>query len=118
MINRHELKSEQIKSAIENGEFGKDIIASKDIAVVIMTQDWCPQWHRMSEWIYKTDLTADIDIYELIYNKTEHFKEFMNLKESKWGNDQIPYLRYYKKGKLIYESNYVGSEKFKAMLEE
>lgn len=118
MINRHELTSEQIKLSIENGEFGDEVISSKEIVVIIMTQDWCPQWRRMSEWIYNENPAADIDIYEVIYNKSEFFKDFMNIKESKWGNDLIPYLRYYKNGKLFKESNYVDSEKFNAILVE
>ncbi|MCX7920541.1 MAG: hypothetical protein N3B21_00745 [Clostridia bacterium] len=118
MINRHELGKKQCLYAIEHGEFSDDVIKSKDKVVVIMTQDWCPQWQNMQSWVYGLDIADDIDVYELIYNKVDYRDDFMKLKESKWRNDQIPYLRYYRDGKLFKETNYVSAEKFKELVQK
>lgn len=116
MINRHVITKEQALSAVGNGEFGSDVIASAEKTVVIMTQDWCPYWADMSSWLYGLDLQDDIDAYELIYNTVDYFQEFMNFKENTWGNRTIPYLRYYKSGKLIKETNSVSKETFLSIM--
>ena len=117
MINRQLLTKEQVLYAIDKGEFNSDVLASKQKVVVIMTQDWCPQWSNMRSWVYGLQTQEDIDIYELIYNKVDFSKRFIEFKENKWNNDEIPYLRYYKDGKLYKESNYVGKQGFQSILE-
>ncbi len=116
MVNRHEITKEQALSAVKNGEFGSEVIASKDRVVVIMTQDWCPQWHNMQGWVYKLPVEEDIDVHELVYNNKDFSEEFMHFKESQLNNHNIPYLRYYKDGKLIKETNYVSREEFQNIL--
>jgi hypothetical protein len=115
MIKRHVLTEEQILYVIENGEFGEDVLSNGNV-VVIMTQDWCPQWTHMQSWIY--DLAADdtVDIYELIYNKINNFSDFVYFKENSFGNHEIPYLRYYRNGKLINETNYINMTGFKSIV--
>ena len=112
MINKYELTKEQALFAMKNGEFSKDIIASNNRVVIIMTQDWCPQWTNMKSWVYSQEVDYDLDVYELIYNKTDFFNEFMFHKENIWQNHDIPYLRYYKNGQLIKESNYKNQKNF------
>jgi hypothetical protein len=116
MITRHELNSEDVYTAIRNGEFDKNVISSNNTVVVVMTQDWCPQWKNMKNWIYGLQTKDDIDIYEIVYNKADYFQEFMNLKETKWNNHSIPYLRYYTNGNLSNETNYLNMEEFKNIL--
>ena len=101
---------------IKTGEFSPDIISSNNKVVVILTQDWCPDWKNMREWLDSLDDATDTDICELIYNKSEHFQHCLELKENKWNNSIIPYLRYYVNGKLIRESNYVTKEEFLKIL--
>lgn len=112
MINKHEINREQVLYAVKTGEFGSDVISSKATVAVIMTQDWCPQWHNMKGWVYGLKTENDIDIYELIYNNTDFFDEFKNFKESQWKNHEIPYLRLYKNGRFFKETNYIGKEEF------
>ncbi|WP_313560547.1 hypothetical protein [Ruminiclostridium cellobioparum] len=112
MINRKLITREQAVRAIETGEFGKDILTSKPRVVIILTQDWCPQWHDMRGWLYEHDTREDIDIYELEYNKTDFFDEFRNFKENRLGNDTIPYVRFYREGVLYRESNYISEGQF------
>jgi hypothetical protein len=112
MINKHIIKKEQAIYAIENGEFGTDIIASKNKVIITLTQDWCPQWVDMKSWIYEFELEEDIEIYELEYNRVDYFNEFMTFKENHWKNHNVPYLRYYKEGKLIKDTNYISKSRF------
>lgn len=116
MVNKKLINKEQAKYAIENGEFDKNIIASKDKVIVIMTQDWCPQWMALKCWIYEMETNEDVDIYELEYNKTDYFDEFMNFKEDRWNSHNVPYLRFYKAGNLIEETNYIDKERLTEIL--
>lgn len=112
MINKKQINSEQAMFAIQNGEYDKEIIASKSKVVVIMSQDWCPQWKDLKSWVYDVETEEDIDIYELEYNKVDYFDTFMNFKENQWNNHHVPYLRFYKEGALIKETNYVEEQQF------
>lgn len=101
---------EQALTAVECGEFGSDVAASEQRVAVVMTQDWCPQWAAMRQWLYTLEI--DAGLYELVYNKTDFFDEFRIFKETKWNNELIPYVRYYRRGKLSAESNYVSQDRF------
>lgn len=108
MIYKNIISKEQALEAIEKGEFGTDITSSKSNVIIILTQDWCPQWRSMKSWIYNFETELEIDIYELEYNKESYFKKFMKFKESIFQNYDVPYLRYYKDGKLIAQTNYIN----------
>jgi len=114
-MRRKVITKDQAIQAIKTGEFGKDVIASADRVAVVMTQDWCPQWVDMRYWLDSIDYD-DLDIYELIYNRTDFFDDFLSLKEGRWENGRIPYIRYYHKGMLVSESNYVPQDKFIKLL--
>ena len=116
MINKKQISTEQARYAMENSEFGNDIINSKNKVVVVMSQDWCPQWMALKCWIFEVETNEDIDVYELEYNKTEYFDEFMNFKENQWKSHNVPYLRFYKDGILIEETNYIDKDHFMDIL--
>ncbi len=116
MITRKMIQREQAIKAIENGEFDKEMLNSKPRVVVILTQDWCSQWHDMKSWIYKLDLQEEVDVYELEYNKVDYLNEFRNFKESTLNNHYIPYLRFYREGVLYRETNYISEGQFKEVL--
>jgi hypothetical protein len=116
MINKKELTEVQANFAIENGEFGLDVINSIENVVIILTQDWCPQWKNMESWVFNLDINENIDIYYLEYNKVDYYKPFMKYKEKILGNYHIPYIRYYKNGVLKNESNFVYKEQFISLL--
>jgi|SRR3990172_8201579 hypothetical protein len=108
------ITKEQAMRAIQSHEFGDDIIASNRRVAVLLTQDWCPQWGAMKNWIYSLD--DDFDLYELIYNKVDYFNDFRNFKETIWNNGLIPYARFYKDGKLSSVSNYITKDEFRKNL--
>jgi hypothetical protein len=115
-VKRKKISEDQVLEVIKTGEFSPDIITSKSRVVIILTQDWCTDWKNMREWLDSLDDTVDIDICELIYNKSEHFDNCLDLKENRWNNSLIPYLRYYENGVLINESNHVTKEEFLKIL--
>ena len=113
MINKLEIQKEQALNAIQNGEFDKSVIASKEIVLIILTQDWCPQWQAMQTWLYDSnDIKKDVDIYQLGYNTTDYSEKFQTFKEEQLGNSEIPYLRFYRNGALIEETNYISKDRF------
>ncbi|MDP4182981.1 MAG: hypothetical protein Q8942_18080 [Bacillota bacterium] len=112
MIRNSNISKDQALNAIKNGEFGREVIGSQNIVVIIMTQDWCPQWIDMKSWIYNVETDKSIDIYELIYNKVDYFYDFKNFKETRWKNYNIPYLRIYKNGNLFKQTNYISQQEF------
>ncbi len=112
MINLKEMSIKQAKEAVNNKEFSQEVTKSSGNTAVILTQDWCPQWHAMRGWLSKGEADIDVDVYYFVYNKTPIAKEFMNFKETVFNNYLIPYVRYYKDGTLIKESNFVTKKKF------
>ena len=116
MVNRLTLAGDQIRDAINTGEFGSDVISSAETVIVVMTQDWCPQWLNMKKWIYGHETGKTVDIYELIYNREPYFKEFMSFKENIWNNQSVPYLRFYENGSLVRETNYISRSEFAGII--
>jgi hypothetical protein len=112
MINRNLIQKDSAMDAIANGEFESKIVSSKSKVVVILTQDWCSQWENMKSWIYRLNIDEDIDVYELEYNRVDYFEEFMKFKENQWRNEYVPYLRFYKDGVFIKETNYISEKEF------
>jgi glutaredoxin len=110
VMHLKKITRDQALHAIEAGEFGADVTAGNKRIAVLMTQDWCPQWKAMQAWLNTLDV--EFDLYELVYDQVEYFEDFKNFKETKWGNRQIPYVRYYLDGALAHESNYVEKEEF------
>ncbi len=111
-MKRKIISKKQALDAIQNSEFGRDVIASNQKVAVVMTQDWCYQWTNMKNWMDSLGDIGGLDIYELVYSAVDYFNDFLHLKEETWGNDQIPYVRYYLDGLLIHSSNYVGENDF------
>lgn len=116
MINRKPITTEQAKNAIAYGEFENEMLNSKPKVIIVLTQDWCPQWHDMKGWIYQVNTDEDVDIYELEYNKTDYFDDFRSFKENEMGNNSVPYLRFYKNGALYRDSNYISQGQFREII--
>jgi hypothetical protein len=102
----------QIRSTISTGEFPDEITGSAANVAVIMTQSWCPQWERMSSWIETIGEETGIRMYTVIYDREPYFHEFMSFKENIFGNDLVPYVRYYVEGSLVKETNYTSKDFF------
>lgn len=117
MIERKQLAEQEARVAMEQGSLDESVRKADKNVAVVFTQGWCPQWVSMNLWLgsmQRKGEPADLDItiFEFIYDRIPFFREFRQFKESTWGNDLIPYIRYYRDGELIAESNYVPSQRF------
>ncbi len=105
----NEISKEQALSCMDRKEFGDDIISSAEHVAVFLTQSWCPEWQAMRRFVAdRTDCT----VYFLEYDRTDFFDRFRTFKEEVLVNDLIPYIRYYRNGKLSGESNAVSEKDF------
>jgi hypothetical protein len=115
MIHRRELSREQAAAAMNAGEFDDGVRnASRQVAVVL-TQDWCGQWAAMDEYLGELDARhpeLELVVFQLEYNRVDYFREFLRFKEEVLGNQLIPYVRYYRDGRLIGQSNFVSERQF------
>ena len=82
--------------------------------VVVMTQDWCGQWSTLAA--YLPDFAGEAAIFTVEYNLLPDFERIMRFKEDVLGNDQVPYLRFYRDGKLVRQSNWLPRASFAAIL--
>ena len=116
MIRQHGIDEESAREAIADGEFPEAMRTSRGLVAIVLTQDWCPQWTAMKRWLDEQEQTEapeeEIDVYELEYNRASFGDEFMRFKEEVLGNRLIPYVRYYRNGELVGESNYLSGERF------
>jgi hypothetical protein len=104
-----EISKDQALFCRDHGEFEEQILSSSEKVAVFLTQSWCPQWLAMKRFI--GDL-PDCSIFYLEYDLTDFFDSFCTFKEEVFGNDQVPYIRYYRNGKLTGESNAVSAKEF------
>ena len=117
MIIRKDLSRGQAEHAMEHGEFDESVTAAAARVAVVLSQDWCGQWAAMGR--YLDELAAseggetDVPVvFHLLYNRVDYFQKFLDLKERIWRNALIPYVRYYHRGRLVGESNYVSQQEF------
>jgi len=94
-------------------ELSEDILLSAEKVAVVLTQSWCPQWLAMKGFLGNM---AGCEVYYLEYDRVDYLEIFREFKEKVFGNDQIPYIRYYRNGVLIQVSNAVSEEEFKENL--
>ena len=105
---------QEIDAMLAEGEIPVSIRQASDKVAVILTQDWCPQWHDMDR--YLPEFADQVTVYALSYNRHPRFHELMGFKENTFGNYEVPYLRYYVKGQLITTSNFLPRNTFAALL--
>jgi hypothetical protein len=108
------LTDEVLETTMEEGEFPVEVREAAEKVVVILTQDWCPDWHAMEVFLH--DFTDQAAIYVLEYNRHPHFEAIMTFKEEVFGNREIPYLRYYHRGRFIVATNQLPRGTFAALL--
>lgn len=108
------LTQEEIDSTLLQGELPEGIRKASEKVAVVWTQDWCPQWQDMKS--YLPDFEDQVKVYILEYNLHPQFQRIMEFKEQEFGNDQIPYLRYYFRGELITQTNWIPRAAFQALL--
>jgi len=110
------LSDEVIEQTIADGEFPEEVRNAAEKVVVVLTQDWCPDWHAMEAFLPRFE--DQVALFVLNYNKHPQFETIMGFKEDVFGNREIPYLRYYDKGRFIVATNHLPQGTFAALLKK
>jgi hypothetical protein len=108
------LTKDQLDALLREGEFPESVRLAAPKVVVVMTQDWCGQWANMKA--YLPDFAEQAAIFTVEYNLLPDFERIMSFKEDVLDNQQVPYVRFYRDGKLVRQSNWVPRAAFAAML--
>jgi hypothetical protein len=108
------LSDDAIEKTLADGEFPPEVRNAAEKVVVVLTQDWCPDWHAMNTFL--PSFQDEVAIFVLTYNLRPDFERIMNFKEDVFGNREIPYLRYYHKGQFIVATNQMPKGTFAALL--
>jgi hypothetical protein len=108
------LTQDQLDSLLGEGEFPESVRLAAPKVVVIMTQDWCGQWTDMAA--YLPDFVDQAAIFTVEYNLLPDFERIMSFKEDVFDNQQVPYVRFYRDGKLVRQSNWLPRGSFAAVL--
>lgn len=115
------LSDAECRRAMAEGEFEERVRGAAEVAAIILTQSWCPQWRYLQG--YLEGLDRDLNepgsaaaILYLEYDREPFFQEFMAFKENSFGNREVPYIRFYHRGKLVAESNFISPQAFSARM--
>jgi hypothetical protein len=109
------LTAEECLETIAKGEFAPEVTKAAEAVAVVLTQSWCPQWGWMKSYIAGLAPEAG-EVFWVEYDLEGYFEAFMRFKERAFGNDQVPYVRYYRGGELAAESNYIDKGGFLRLL--
>ncbi|TVQ40335.1 MAG: hypothetical protein EA384_03505 [Spirochaetaceae bacterium] len=117
MLERRQLSVSEAQAAMVNGEFDNSVKAAAPRVAIILTQSWCPQWPAMEKWMRSLQRGGkpaehEIIVFDFVYDRVDFAREFTAFKERVLGNSLIPYVRYYRNGTLVHESNYIDSRGF------
>lgn len=119
------LTETEARYAMSHGEFAEEIRGSAPSVAIILTQSWCPQWRFMKAYLPEVDakLNAEgsgeaVHIYYLEYDLEDWYEEFLPFKENTFQNWDVPYVRYYQKGRLTGESNFIADRGFISHLQK
>ena len=109
MITFKTIDDNEMKYIMENKEVSNDIKNTSEKVLAIFTQDWCGDWKGLNRELNANEQNSDIDLTVFIctYNESSLYEDFMNFKENEWKNELIPYLRYYKNGSFIKDTNHL-----------
>lgn len=105
---------DDIAYLLEHAEFPEHIRNAGEKVAVVMTQDWCHEWHDMQS--YLPEFQGEVVIYSLVYNLRPDFERIMTYKEDVLRNREVPYVRFYRNGELITETNWLPKATFAALL--
>jgi hypothetical protein len=106
------LTEAECRAAIASGEFSPAILGSAPKVALVLTQSWCPQWSWMRSYLEDLAGEPGMDIFWVEYDREPFFDAFIDFKENLLGNSLIPYVRYYREGRLVATGNYLDRRGF------
>jgi hypothetical protein len=110
------LDREECLALVDAGEFGPALLGAAERVAIVLTQSWCPQWAWMRSYLEKLPPDEGRAIFWVEYDLEDFFEPLMKFKEDAFGNDQVPYIRYYVGGRLVAESNFIDQGGFLRLL--
>jgi hypothetical protein len=111
------LTEEQAGTILNAGDIPPEMCAIAGRTAFILTQSWCPQWTAMEAYLNRmrdaqNPQMEDLAVFYLCYDLLPFGESFMRFKETRFANDQIPFVLYYRDGGLKNTSNYVSESGF------
>ena len=108
------LVKEECLEAVALGGFGPAITGAASSVAVVLTQSWCPQWRWMRAYLERLAAREgpELAIFWVEYDREDFFEPFMAFKEEVLGNDQVPFVLYYRGGALARSSNFIDEGGF------
>jgi len=100
------LTDDQCREILSVRDVPEGIRGSASRVAVVFTQSWCQDWRTMRRYLAKLS-ADDASIYYVEYDRRPFFDEMREFKETVFGNALLPYIRYYRDGELVNESNLV-----------
>jgi hypothetical protein len=110
------LSRDECLTAVEGGEFATSLRSAAASVAIVLTQSWCPQWAWMRSYLEALPPHPSREILWVEYDREDFFEPFMKFKEKVFKNDQVPYVRYYREGILVSESNFIDQGGFLRLL--
>ena len=110
------LTEAQCRAAMIQKDFGPDILGSEPSVAIALTQSWCPQWLWMKAWLPRAADLPGLGVYWVEYDREDFHESFMEFKENTYGNREIPYIRYYRNGEFLRDSNFIDKSAFLRIL--
>ena len=106
------LSEADCRAAIREGDFLPGVAGAAPRVAVVLTQSWCPQWVHLRSRLEALPAEGSPEVFWVEYDLEPFFDEFMAWKEDALGNREVPYVRYYRDGRLVATSNYVDQRGF------
>jgi hypothetical protein len=111
------LTPEQAEKIMISGDIPPEISGISPRTAIVLTQSWCPQWKALEAYLRRMKdnqhpETEDLAVFYVCYDLLPFAEEFLRFKETRFANDQIPFVLYYSGGLLKNSSNYVSESGF------
>ncbi len=140
---KRKLTEAECRQAIKDGDFAPEVRGAAPLTAIVLTQSWCPQWRYLAGYLDKMDAELNaggaagaessggtaasgagaeagakpkVAILTLEYDRERFYEDFLSFKERVLGNHEVPYVRYYRNGALVGESNFISAQGFKSKL--
>jgi hypothetical protein len=104
------LDQDQCMEILSTGDIPAEVSGGNEKVAVIFTQSWCVDWLIMRSYARKID-NRDVSVYYVEYDKEPFYEEMRRFKETVYNNWSIPYVRYYRDGRLVGTTNLIFSKR-------
>ena len=105
-----EFTDEECLEIVRLADIPESIRRSSDRLATVFTQSWCGDWRWMRRYIMRID-DPRVEVLYVEYDTKPFFDEMKSTKEHEFKNGTIPYIRFYRGGELVNESNLIWSKR-------